>query len=49
MRGWFGFAKRKTFLIDASGVVARVWDDVSPAGHAREVLEAVRESAPDGA
>lgn len=33
---------RKTFLIDASGRILRVWPKVSVAGHAEEVLEAVR-------
>lgn len=33
---------RATFLIDADGRVARSWRKVRPAGHAREVLEAVR-------
>lgn len=34
--------QRATFLIDAEGVVARVWPKVKVAGHAAEVLEAVR-------
>jgi peroxiredoxin Q/BCP len=33
----FGFAKRKTFLIDSSGKIARVYESVSPAKHAAEV------------
>ena len=34
--------KRMTFLIDEQGRIARVWPRVKPAGHAQEVLEAVR-------
>lgn len=34
--------ERTTFLIDGDGKVRRVWRKVKPAGHAREVLEAVR-------
>jgi peroxiredoxin Q/BCP len=33
---------RKTFLIDATGRIARIWPKVAVAGHAEEVLEAVR-------
>ena len=33
---------RTTYLIDASGKVARRWDKVKIPGHAEEVLEAVR-------
>ena len=33
---------RKTFLIDGNGRIVRVWPKVSVAGHAEEVLEAVR-------
>ncbi len=33
---------RSTFLIGADGVVVRVWHKVKVAGHASEVLEAVR-------
>lgn len=35
--------ERTTFLIDANGRIARVWPKVRVDGHAREVLEAVRE------
>jgi peroxiredoxin Q/BCP len=41
-----GFYHRMTFLIDATGVVRRVFDPVSPAGHAREVLAAVQALTP---
>ena len=34
--------QRATFLIDAHGRVARVWPKVKVAGHAAEVLDAVR-------
>ena len=34
--------ERSTFLIDATGKVAKVWRKVSVKGHAAEVLEAVR-------
>jgi len=35
------FAKRHTYLIDARGRIARVFDDVSPATHASELLEEI--------
>ena len=35
--------ERATFLIDATGTVARVWHKVKVKGHADEVLEAVGE------
>lgn len=34
--------QRATFLIDSAGKVAQVWPKVKVAGHAEEVLEAVR-------
>lgn len=34
--------ERATYLIDATGTVARVWRKVKVAGHVEEVLEAVR-------
>ena len=34
---------RSTFLIDASGKVARVWPKVKVDGHVEQVLEAIRE------
>jgi thioredoxin-dependent peroxiredoxin len=34
---------RSTFLIDAEGVVRKVWKDVRVDGHDREVIEAVQE------
>ncbi len=33
--------QRSTFLVDASGVIARVWPKVSVDGHAEDVLAAV--------
>lgn len=36
-----GFAKRVTYLIDREGRVARVWPNVTPTGHAQEILAAV--------
>jgi peroxiredoxin Q/BCP len=33
---------RKTFLIDATGHIVRVWPKVSVTGHAEEVLEAAK-------
>ena len=33
----FGIAKRKSFLIDSKGKIAKVYESVSPARHAREV------------
>jgi thioredoxin-dependent peroxiredoxin len=33
---------RKTFLIDDEGRIARIWPKVKVAGHAEEVLDAVR-------
>ncbi len=34
--------ERSTYLIDAEGVVRRIWRKVKPAGHAAEVLAAVK-------
>ena len=36
--------ERSTFLIDGTGRIARVWPKVKVAGHAEEVLAAVRRS-----
>lgn len=33
---------RSTFLIDATGKIAKVWEKVTPKGHAAEVLEAAK-------
>ena len=40
-RKYWGVA-RTTFLIDASGRIARVFEKVKPAGHAAEVAEALK-------
>ena len=37
----FGFAKRKTFLIDSKGRIAKLYESVSPKEHAKEVAEAL--------
>jgi peroxiredoxin Q/BCP len=37
----FGLAKRVTFVIDKDGKIAKVFPDVSPKGHAQEVLAAL--------
>jgi peroxiredoxin len=39
-------SSRVTFLIGADGKVLRVWPDVDPRVHAKEVLAAVEASAP---
>ncbi len=41
-RKYMGVA-RTTFLIDAKGKIARIFEKVKPEGHAEEVLAAVRE------
>jgi peroxiredoxin Q/BCP len=41
--GLLGFAKRKTFLIDSKGKIARIYESVSPREHAKEVAEALKE------
>lgn len=41
-RTYMGIA-RTTFLVDAGGRIARVWERVKPDGHAAAVLEALRE------
>lgn len=32
---------RKTYLIDKNGRIARIWQKVTPEGHAQEVLDAI--------
>jgi thioredoxin-dependent peroxiredoxin len=34
---------RSTFLVDPTGTIAHVWEKVRPIGHAKEVLEKLRE------
>lgn len=41
--GLFGFAKRKTFLVDSKGTIAKIYESVSPKEHAAEVAEALKE------
>jgi peroxiredoxin Q/BCP len=38
-----GKARRTTFLVDAAGVVQKVWEKVKVDGHAQAVLEAARQ------
>ena len=33
---------RKTFLIDEAGRIQKIWRQVTPEGHAEEVLEAIK-------
>ena len=35
--------RRSTFLIDAQGVIHKVWTNVKPDGHDEQVIEAVKE------
>jgi peroxiredoxin Q/BCP len=35
----FGIAKRKSFLIDSEGKIAKIYESVSPAKHAGEVAK----------
>lgn len=41
-KAWHGRGKRTTFVIDREGVIRRVFENVSPRGHADEVLDAVK-------
>jgi peroxiredoxin Q/BCP len=41
-----GFAERVTFIIDRNGVIAKVFPRVKVAGHAREVLDAIKTLPP---
>jgi peroxiredoxin Q/BCP len=43
-----GLAARVTFLIDGEGVVRRVFEDVDPAVHADEVIDAITALATSG-
>jgi peroxiredoxin Q/BCP len=36
---------RTTFLLDENGIIERVWENVTPLGHAREVLDSLRARA----
>ena len=35
--------RRSTFLIDAEGVIRKVWTNVKPEGHDEQVIEAIKE------
>ncbi|ACF13788.1 alkyl hydroperoxide reductase/ Thiol specific antioxidant/ Mal allergen [Chloroherpeton thalassium ATCC 35110] len=37
-----GFARRMTFVIDKSGIIRKIYPDVTPSGHASEVLEFIK-------
>ena len=37
-----GFAERVTFIIDKTGTIAKVFPHVKVAGHAQEVLDAIK-------
>jgi peroxiredoxin len=39
----FGIAKRKTFLIDSKGKIAKIYESVSPKKHAAEVAKALKD------
>ncbi len=39
VKNLIGFANRKSFLIDPQGILRKIYDSVSPANHAGEVLE----------
>ena len=41
-RPMVGVAKRTTWLIDADGILRKIYPKVTPRGHAAEVLEACR-------
>jgi peroxiredoxin Q/BCP len=41
--GWFGLARRVTYLIDSGGIIRKVYPDVTISTHAAELLQAVRE------
>ncbi len=39
------FARRTTFVLDKEGKVAKIYDKVTPKGHAEEVVKFVKELA----
>lgn len=41
-----GFTKRVTFVIDRDGIIARVYESVSPPGHASEILVDLNDLGP---
>jgi peroxiredoxin Q/BCP len=42
----FGMTSRVTFLVGADGTIARLWPDVDPAVHAKQVLAVIRATEP---
>jgi len=44
--GWFGVARRVTYLIGPDGVVRKVYSNVSPSGHAAEVVADLESPTP---
>ncbi len=38
----FGIAKRKSFLVDSKGRIAKIYEEVTPSKHAAEVLEELK-------
>jgi peroxiredoxin Q/BCP len=42
VKATLGFYQRITFVLDGDGIVQKVFDPVHPAGHAQEVLVAVK-------
>ena len=43
-----GFAMRVTYIVDKEGKIAKIFDPVKPAGHAQEVLKALKELSGKG-
>ena len=39
--------RRSTYLIDAEGVIRKVWTNVKPEGHDEQVIEALKELQAD--
>ena len=37
-----GMAKRKSFIVDSKGKIAKVYDEVNPSKHPAEVTEALK-------
>lgn len=38
-----GFAMRVTYIVDPDGMIVKIFDKVTPKGHADEVLKSVKE------
>ncbi len=43
VKNLIGFANRKSFLIDPDGHLRKIYDSVSPASHAEEVLQDLKD------